>query len=136
MTMQIPGYDRPAVTFEDVQEYRKEAERRGHVYQLFVDGDDKLYSNPEEGTLFQAESDEEAMQFAYQWARNSSCKLDGSDIINGLHYPTHGYKLFHRGRLVADYVPPNPEDVASGRVIMPDSWDVKFGKASLPKAHE
>jgi hypothetical protein len=119
----IPGYDREAITAEDWQEYRQEAERRGHIYQLFVDGYD--HPNPEEGILFRApyeDSDESAKRDAYKRAWDISAHLDRNPSIEP-HYPTHGYKLYHQGKLIADYTPPNPEDVKSGKVVLPDARD-------------
>jgi len=36
----IPGYDRHILTDQDEQEFFEEAERRGEVYRLFVEGQD------------------------------------------------------------------------------------------------
>ena len=118
----IPGYDREPITDQDWKDYQQEAERRGHVYQLFVDEDN--FPNPEEGVLFRADSLDEAKRSAYWHGCFWSNKTDGRDQSNESHYPTHGYKLYHQGNLIVEYIPPNPEDVKSGKVIMPNANDV------------
>ena len=57
LNMSIPGYDRMPVTKEDWQEYRQEAEQRGHVYQMFVDGKDDPAGD---GVLFHGDSEDDA----------------------------------------------------------------------------
>jgi len=121
--MTIPGYDREPVTAEDWQEYRKEAERRGHVYELFID-DWEYTGDSNEGEKFRADSLDEAKSSAYWRAWAKSCKMDGKTTITGAHYPTHGYRLFYQGNLIVDYKPPCPEDVASGKVNMPVAREV------------
>ena len=123
MTKQIPGYDREPVTAEDWREYHKEAERRGHVYELKID-DWQYPGDSGEGELFRADSLDEAKQQAYWAAWAKSCKMDGKNTITGAHYPTHGYQLFYQGELIVDYKPPNPDDVASGKVTMPVAREV------------
>ena len=184
MTKQIPGYDREIITEQDKQEFFEEAERRGHIYNLFIDGQDNP-SRMKDGAIFQADSLEEAKQMAYREAWRESNRLDGTDGIDYIArnasykekfgdrdtitgdellewlwgcsiedifagrwenaksfkkevetppppYPTHAYKLYHQGKLVVDYTPPNPDDVASGKVVMPSAIEVSDGVAPLP----
>lgn len=129
-TTQIPGYDRDVVTMEDLHAFRKDAERRGHVYELFIDGDPPTKKG--EGIIFGAKTENEAKISAYRRAWRISIDIDDFDIVDGPQYPTHGYKLYHQGRLVVNYIPPNPEDVASGKVVMPMKRDVMDGRVPPP----
>jgi len=178
----IPGYGREILTSQDKDEFFAEAERRGHIYHLYVEGED----NPrrvKNGAIFQATSHEEAKQIAYGEAWDVSNRLDGTDgydydkfkrvfeqyfgkradvtykefarLVHGSTdflewtakheemfakevktppptYPTHAYQLFYQGTLLTDYKPPNFDDVASGKVIMPNAIDVKNGTVTLP----
>jgi len=123
MTHLIPGYDKNAVTLEDWREFREEAERRGHVYELFIDGV-PLTKNGE-GILYMAKSDDEAIRSAYHRAWSRSCDLDGIDWLRTkIYHPTHPYKLYHQGEQIVDYVPPNLEDVKCGKVVMLKATEV------------
>ena len=77
MISSSPGYDRPAISLEDVQEFRQEAEKRDHAYELIIDGIPLTKNN--EGTMFMAESENEAIQSAYWQAWIKSCRLDKID---------------------------------------------------------
>jgi hypothetical protein len=102
------------VTAEDWQRARIAADRHGYLYQLFIDGWD--YPNSEEGELFSAETLKEAKKSAYWRAWRKSCKMDNRDTTKDARYSTHGYRLFHKGKLIVDYKPPTPQEVAEGNV--------------------
>ena len=126
--MLYPGYDYEPRDPKEWDNFRKIAERRGNVYQLFVEGYE--YANPEEGELFFARSDEEAMERAYRSAWFADrCKMNDRPVMvdNNVRaffaeyeklprYVMSVYRLYNQGRLVHEYAPPAPEDVTAGKV--------------------
>jgi len=103
-------WDNPPMDKEKFNEFVEEARRQGCGYKVIVEG----YDHPAdpEGTWFIAKDDKMATEFAYSLARLSSQEADRS---NWLQYPTHPYKLYHRdsGRLIDDYTPPTPDEIAT-----------------------
>ena len=87
-----------------------------------------------EGEIFGENSLDAAKACAYWRAWAKSCVMDGKNLATGAHYPTHGYRLYHRtavkgeeamrGDLIVEYKPPNPDDVVSGKVQMPAARDI------------
>lgn len=118
MNKQMSRFNRELVTAEDWRRCRAAAERRGHVYELRVKGDAIAGYDVETGMLFHATSDEAAMERAYKSAWFKCLRIDNVDIENGEYhdypkYVTHPYRLLHQGRLVYEYTPPTPEEVAA-----------------------
>ena len=68
----IPGYDRSVLTREDLLEFRAEAERRGEVYEVRVEGDPIAGYDAKEGTIFHAKSLEDAKEYAVNKATRTA----------------------------------------------------------------
>ena len=113
----------------------EDADERGHLYFLFVEGHPKCGYTPkegyEEGWNLVAESETEAIEEAFRKAL-LLCRVD----IDCVPYPqmvdevdvypqyvTHGFRLFHRKRLILEYVPPTQEEITVGnvRIVKPRS---------------
>jgi hypothetical protein len=101
-------------TVEDWQRARIVADQQGYIYHQFIDGFN--HGNPEEGSIFGAETLKEAKRRAHWCAWRLSCKMDNRDTMKEARYPTHGYQLFYKGNLIVDYKPPTPQEVAEGKV--------------------
>jgi len=112
----IPGYDYSPRTAEDRVRWGAEAERRGHAYQIFVDG--YQHNKPKEGTLYVAQSNDEAKERGYCIAIVDCGRMDGISLMEPLSdYATHAFIIRHlkTGRIIWNYTPPTPEEVEAGK---------------------
>ena len=108
MTIKL-DWDNPP---EPRQQFLDEAVRQGHGYLLIVEG----YPHPtDEGLEFVAPDDQTATERAYMYVCDWIQYTDGKYDFKQ-KYPSSPFKLYHRDskRLVKDYTPPTPEELAAG----------------------
>ena len=85
-----------------------EADQRGYLYHLFVDDHPRWGYDSKEGFDFIAESDEVAIDMAHKYV---PVVLKVADMY--MKGSTHGFRLFHRDRLVFEYEPPSAAVITS-----------------------
>jgi len=134
MTKQTPGYGRDVITKEDLLEFRAEAERRGEVWEVRIEGDPISGYDAAEGAIFHAKSLHEAKEYAVSSAIDTARFLskgephvpadpyeilrklkalfetplgEGGECIeiDNTEYEPCAYRLYHKGVLVYTYEP-------------------------------